>query len=85
MVGIIEFLDDPIMLIILFLGVLIGLIIKSRTLIIIVFALAAIGGLKHFLMGGFVLENTTLASILFITGLLLMAFVVIYLVLVRVK
>lgn len=85
MVGIIEFLDDPVMLIILLIGIIVGLIIKSRVLIIIIFALAAIGGLKHFLMGGFVLENTTLAIILFITGMVFVAFIIIYLVLVRTK
>ncbi len=69
MVGIIEFIDDPIMLIILFLGILIGLIIKSRLLIVIVFGLTAISGLKHYLMGNFIVENTVLTSILFI-GLL---------------
>ena len=85
MVGIIEFVDDPIMLIILFLGILVGLIIKSRLLIIIVFGLTAISGLKHYLMGNFIVENTVLASILFIAGMVMVAFVIICLVLVKIK
>jgi hypothetical protein len=85
MVGIIEYIDDPIMLIILFIGVLVGLLIRSRWLIIIVFALAAMSGLKHYLMGNFVLENTLLASILFVVGMVLVAFVIIYQVLVKIE
>jgi hypothetical protein len=85
MVGIIEFVDDPIMLIILSLGILVGLIIKSRLLIVIVFGLTAISGLKHYLMGNFIVENTVLASILFIAGMVLVAFVIICLVLVKIK
>jgi hypothetical protein len=85
MIGIIGFIDDPIMLIILFLGILVGLIIKSRLLIVIVFGLTAISGLKHYLMGNFIVENTVLASILFIAGMVMVAFVIIYLVLVKIK
>jgi hypothetical protein len=85
MAGIIEFIDNPIMLIILFLGILVGLIIKSRLLIVIIFGLTALSGLKHYLMGNFIVENTVLASILFITGMVMVAFVIIYLVLTKIK
>ena len=82
---ILNFLNDPIVLIILFIGVLVGLIIKSRTLIIIVFAIAAIAGLRHTLLGNFIQENPTFASVLFIGGMVLLVFILIYNVFAKVK
>jgi len=80
-----NYLSDPVLLTILFLSLIIGLIIKSRLVIMIVFALAAIGGLNHFLMKGFILENTNLASFLFLAGAFLIAIVLIYNALIKIK